>query len=160
VGNLMLIAGWLDASPRLRLLTDTWQQLSIAAPHTLSAVGAFASFSPAYLDAHPAAAHTPPLQPSPTTTRQMQLANTVDLDAVASALTIPTLVISGTHDDVASREQGRALFAAIPTARYTEVDSGHAMLRERPAEILALISAFVADPARYPAGAILPAAIV
>ncbi|MCG1039206.1 MULTISPECIES: 3-oxoadipate enol-lactonase [Burkholderiaceae] len=40
-------------------------------------------------------------------------------------ITVPTLVIAGTHDVVTSPEQGRAMAAAIQGAQYLELDASH-----------------------------------
>ncbi|MFP3568188.1 3-oxoadipate enol-lactonase [Paraburkholderia sp. SIMBA_030] len=48
-----------------------------------------------------------------------------DLRPEAPGIKVPALVISGTHDLAATPEQGRALAAAIPGARYVELDAAH-----------------------------------
>jgi 3-oxoadipate enol-lactonase len=48
-----------------------------------------------------------------------------DLRPEAPGIKVPALVISGTHDLAATPEQGRALAAAIPGARYVELDASH-----------------------------------
>ncbi|HEY3597430.1 MAG TPA: 3-oxoadipate enol-lactonase [Paraburkholderia sp.] len=48
-----------------------------------------------------------------------------DLRPEAPGIKTPTLVISGTHDLAATPAQGRELAAAIPGARYVELDAAH-----------------------------------
>jgi aminoacrylate hydrolase len=49
-------------------------------------------------------------------------------DRLASLASIPTLVVSATHDRIALPAFGRQLAAAIPGARYAEIaDAGHAV---------------------------------
>ncbi|WP_347558171.1 3-oxoadipate enol-lactonase [Robbsia sp. KACC 23696] len=48
-----------------------------------------------------------------------------DLRDAAASVSVPTLVIAGTHDLSTSAEQGRWLHAQIPGARYKEFAAGH-----------------------------------
>lgn len=48
-----------------------------------------------------------------------------DLRPEAPGIKIPALVISGTHDLAATPAQGQELAAAIPGARYVELDASH-----------------------------------
>ncbi|MDH0736766.1 3-oxoadipate enol-lactonase [Achromobacter spanius] len=49
-----------------------------------------------------------------------------------SAITAPTLVISSTHDLAATPAQGKELAAAIPGARYVELNTSHISNWEQP----------------------------
>lgn len=49
-----------------------------------------------------------------------------------AAITAPTLVISSTHDLAATPAQGRELAAAIPGARYAELNTSHISNWEQP----------------------------
>ena len=71
------------------------------------------------------------------------------------AITAPTLVVGAACDEVVGRRQTRLLFGAIANARYAEIASGHAIVHERPAELLALVEAFLLDPEAQPAGSTL-----
>jgi 3-oxoadipate enol-lactonase len=48
-----------------------------------------------------------------------------DLRPEAPGIKLPALVISGTHDVAATPAQGKELAAAIPGARYVELDASH-----------------------------------
>ncbi len=63
-----------------------------------------------------------------------------------ASIDVPTLVIVGEADQMTSAKSGRAVAAAIPNARLvTLAGCGHAMLSERPNEVLdALIGAVAA----------------
>jgi len=53
---------------------------------------------------------------------------------------VPTLVMSGTHDRIASPASGRALAAAIPNARFVEfADAGHGLPIQHADRINALL---------------------
>lgn len=55
------------------------------------------------------------------------------------ALRVPTLVVAGRRDVMTPAKAGQALAAAIPGARFEQVDSGHAMTLEAPGRIVALL---------------------
>ncbi len=156
VSALVLIAGWLSPSPKLIALASLWQRLAHSDPDALAEVQRSALYSAEgwdsaalpRIDERSAAlvrlAATPSRASAP-----------VDLATLATRITAPTLVIGCAHDEIATARETRLLFAAIPDARYTEVESGHGVLRERPAEVLGLVDGFLAEPRRHPAGAIL-----
>ncbi len=60
--------------------------------------------------------------------------NAADLRGEAPSIVAPTLVISGTHDLAATPAQGRELAAAVPGARYVELDASHISNVERTGE--------------------------
>jgi len=64
-------------------------------------------------------------------------------------LDVPTLILHGTADRILSIEgQGRRLHAALPAARYVEIDGGpHVMCVTHAAEVNRELLAFLADPA-------------
>lgn len=49
----------------------------------------------------------------------------MDLRADIASITVPTLVIAGTHDGSTPAADGRAVADAIPGARYVELDAAH-----------------------------------
>ena len=65
---------------------------------------------------------------------------------------IPTLILHGTADRILSVEgQGRRLHAALPDARYTEIEGGpHVMCVTHAAEVNRELLAFVGQPAAAP----------
>ncbi|WZB62356.1 alpha/beta fold hydrolase [Achromobacter xylosoxidans] len=63
-------------------------------------------------------------------------------DRVA-AIRARTLVISSTHDLAATPAQGRELAAAIPGARYVELDTSHISNWERPEEFNRAVLGFL-----------------
>jgi pimeloyl-ACP methyl ester carboxylesterase len=81
----------------------------------------------------------------------------VDLDS-GSAHRATTLVIGCTHDQMVPVRHSKALFGAIRDARYTEIASGHAVVFERPAQLVQIIDQFNEAPSRHAAGSILPTA--
>jgi hypothetical protein len=51
----------------------------------------------------------------------------------------------------------KLLFGAIDDARYQEIDSGHGVVFERPGQLSQMVDQFNENPARFPAGSIVPA---
>jgi 3-oxoadipate enol-lactonase len=68
----------------------------------------------------------------------------LDLRPAVSRIVAPTLVIAGTHDVAATPQQGRELAAAIPGARYHELDASHLSNWERPQEFTDVVLDFLA----------------
>lgn len=54
-----------------------------------------------------------------------------------------TLVLAPYPDAAVPAEHSRELAAAIPNSSYTEIDSGHMVIFERPAELVQLIQDFI-----------------
>lgn len=65
---------------------------------------------------------------------------TMDIAGGLPAIAAPTLVVSGAQDPTTPREHGRAIAAAVPTARFELLDpAAHLSAWERPDAISALI---------------------
>lgn len=59
------------------------------------------------------------------------------------ALAMPVLVLAGRRDQMTPAKAGRAVADAIPGARFTQLDAGHAMMSEAPREVLAALRSFL-----------------
>jgi pimeloyl-ACP methyl ester carboxylesterase len=59
-----------------------------------------------------------------------------------AALAVPTLVMAGKRDQMASFKAGQSLAAQIPGARLVSLDAGHSMMSEAPREVLKELRAF------------------
>lgn len=68
----------------------------------------------------------------------------MDQRAAIAQISMPTLVIAGTHDLATAAADGRAAAAAIPAARYVELDAAHLSNVERPVEFTAALTEFLA----------------
>lgn len=145
---LALVAGW--AAPTERLITSArlWASVDAAARGDLSRLLAVRSL----VELGPE--RTPPFGPE----ADVLLAAAVraDVSEAAARLRVPVLVVGCTADSVVGIEGSHALLGTIDDARFAEVDSGHAVLAERPAELLALLEHFLADPSRDAPGSVLP----
>lgn len=71
-----------------------------------------------------------------------------DLRQSVTAIDIPTLVIAGAHDPATPASDGRALAAAIPHARYCELDSSHLSAWESSDAFAGAVLTFLAQGAR------------
>ncbi|KQQ05068.1 MULTISPECIES: alpha/beta fold hydrolase [unclassified Rathayibacter] len=144
---LALVAGWLRPTERLVTLARLWQTLPAEARGDLARLIAVRSLT-----------ELGPGRPWPLAVDSELLvaAASADSSAAAARLRIPVLVVGCSADAVVGVEGAEALLGAIDDARYAVVDSGHAVLAERPAELLALLEHFLADPQRDPAGSVLP----
>jgi pimeloyl-ACP methyl ester carboxylesterase len=160
VSSVVLVAGWLKISVRQRLFIETWQRLSTHGPVALGQFARFAALSSSFVEGTSLEAleRFEPIRLSRFTDEQLVFLSAVDLTEIAPRIGVPTLVIGCAYDDIVPIEQTKALFGAIPGACYVEIDSGHAVVIERPAEVLSHVDTFFRAPARYPAGATLMSA--
>jgi len=158
----VLIAGWVESTARLRLFLELWQRLSEQDAAVLGDFARFSLLSAAYIRAGAGASHPVeslrPICLSRFTDAQVDFLLTADLAEIAPKIAVPTLVIGSAHDSIIPIDQTRSLFAVIPDARYVELDSGHAAVIERPAEVLSHIEIFLRDPGRYPPGSMIVSA--
>jgi pimeloyl-ACP methyl ester carboxylesterase len=159
VAALVLTGGVLRATIRHRLMASL--RASLADPEALRSLDLVAAHGPAFLEsrAPDRLAALQPFLPGERTAEQVELFASTDLVDRAPRITAPTLVIGCSDDDIGGVDQARALFAALPNARYAEIDSGHAVLVERPAEVLALVRDFVGQPLRHRPGSVLERAL-
>jgi non-heme chloroperoxidase len=74
----------------------------------------------------------------------------VDFSQDITRIDIPTLILHGTADRILPiNGQGRRLHAALPDARYVEIDGGpHVMTVTHAAEVNRELLAFLSDPAQ------------
>ncbi|MFB4271165.1 alpha/beta fold hydrolase [Nonomuraea sp. GTA35] len=143
VRRLVLIAGWTHlADSRLELGLRTWARLATTDPESFAAYGPLVGFSPGFVSSVGAGTLMAG-EPPHGTLRQIELDLRVDIRDLLPKITAPTLVIGNTRDYLVPVEHARAMHAAVPGSEYAELDSGHVVLHERPAEVTALIREFI-----------------
>lgn len=136
VARLVLGSGWLAASARMRDAAGLLLRLRGTDPDALPALSRLALLGPSAneavgtLGSAAAAAH-------------LRAALTADVSGHAAR--VPSLVIAGESDALVPRENAEELYGSLDDARYARIEAGHALLAERPAEVLALIEGFLAD---------------
>jgi pimeloyl-ACP methyl ester carboxylesterase len=80
---------------------------------------------------------------APGTARHVEVDLAVDVRPLLGRVTAPTLVLASAHDQVVPAAQQQALLAAIPDARYAEIDAGHGAPAEDPAGFAAKLASFL-----------------
>jgi 3-oxoadipate enol-lactonase len=150
VRSLVLLGGFASttADARSQIQFSLWRRLFDTDRDVLARLGVLTVLSPAFLagmtpaeleEAIVESARTMP----PGTGRQADLALRVDIAAQLASISAPTLVIGQTRDHVVPVELSRALHAAIPSAAYAELDTGHLGLLEQPDLVTATIREFL-----------------
>lgn len=145
VTGLVLTAGFAHPNPRLLLAARLWRDLLRAGD--LKGLVAFASLiglSAPALDAISQDDLNAALEagmttiPSGTLDHLDLLIDRVDVREDLAAITVPTLIISTTLDQLVTPHHHRQLADAIPGADYAELSTGHLPFVERPEEWSAL----------------------
>ncbi|MEV4096058.1 alpha/beta fold hydrolase [Streptosporangium saharense] len=152
VTALVLTAGFAHPNPRLLLAARMWRDLLRAndLEHLagfLSLIGLSApSLDAVGQDDLDAALKTTAATIPPGTPEHLDLLiDHVDVRADLTALTVPTLVISTTLDQLVTPHHHRQLGDAIPGARYAEIPTGHLPFVEQPGRWGSLIRDFLRD---------------
>jgi pimeloyl-ACP methyl ester carboxylesterase len=148
VRRLVLVAGWTHSEdPRLRLGMELWVRLLDVDPELAALQGPLVAFSPPFLSAlgQDGLAQLGRAKPAPGTRDQIDLNLRVDIRDQLPRITAPTLVVGCTLDYLVPVQHARNLHQAIPHSRYAELDSGHVVFLERPAEIVAIIREFLGE---------------
>lgn len=160
VRALVLVAGWMKTDGHQRLRNRIWRELREARAEALRSFMVFCAFSPAFVAARTDAELADMagrIALDDFVDQQMALNSRIDISAQVPLIRAATLVIGCSHDQMVPPEHARLLFGAIDDARYTQIDAGHAVVFERPPELLCQIGRFLDDPAAHPAGAVIPA---
>jgi pimeloyl-ACP methyl ester carboxylesterase len=148
VRRLVLIAGWPGPDDaRHQLAIDLWLRLERADHDLFTRFLQLTAFSAPFLTSlgHDGLAeliaNAPPIIPG--MRKQIELDLTADVSGMLPAITAPTLVIGLTRDQVVPVERVRLLRDAITGSQYAEIDSGHVVVFERPAELVKLCQDFL-----------------
>ncbi|MEU6578134.1 alpha/beta hydrolase [Streptomyces sp. NPDC046805] len=161
VRNLVLVAGWMKTDTQQELRNKVWRRLREEGSSALSEYMAFCAFGGPFLAARTFEELAPAFAafgPNGFGDLQMELNRAIDISDLVPAIKATTLVIGCTHDQMVPKRHSKALFGSIPDARYTEIESGHAVVAERPAQLVQVIDQFIEEPSRHAAGAIVPTA--
>jgi pimeloyl-ACP methyl ester carboxylesterase len=150
VRRLVLVAGWShSADARLQLGLRTWARVMDLDPELASAHGPLMAFSPGFLSGlgDGGLAELRSGKPAPGTRLQVDLTSRVDIRDDLPRITAPTLVIGCALDYLIPVQHARDLHRAIPHSRYLELNSGHVVFHENPAELVSAIRSFLSDSA-------------
>lgn len=154
--TLTLIAGWITTDKQQRLRNSIWQSAFAAGGRVLQEFQTFVAFSSQFLRSR-SEQDLETLVSSRTFREgveiEMEINRTVDIEADVERISTPTLVIGATADQMVPIMHSYMLLGGIRDARLAEVDAGHAVTIERPAQVFMLIDNFVGAPQSVPAGA-------
>jgi len=149
IRRLVLVAGWpYTGDARQRLMFQLWRDLERQDFALFYRMVVLCGFSPAFVEAMgeqgigeavASGSREPGLD------RQIDLDLRVDIRALLPAVTAPTLVLGLTQDQMVPGWGPSALHEGITGSRYTEIDSGHLVLFERPVALVDLIRGFILD---------------
>ncbi|MFJ4970047.1 alpha/beta fold hydrolase [Streptomyces sp. NPDC088755] len=159
VTRLVTVAGWARTDTQQRLRNGIWRRLRAEHSAALPAYMAFCAIGGPFLARTDLEQLAPLLSDagmSDFLDSQMALNESIDITHLLERVRATTLVIGCTHDQMVPVRHSKALFGTIPDARYTEIASGHAVVFERPAQLVQIIDRFNDDPSRFPAGSLIP----
>jgi pimeloyl-ACP methyl ester carboxylesterase len=146
VRRLVLVAGWTNPGDEyLRNLMTVWRRTGTD-PAAFGRLGTLTGFSRSFLNAigrdevdKIASGNLP----TDGALRQIDLNLRADIRPLLPKITAETLVVGCTLDATVPVDNARELHAAIPGSTYAEIESGHVVLFERPAEFVKLVKEFV-----------------
>lgn len=149
VAKLVLLAGWAKTSSVQQLRNHVWQTLfeerSKALPHFIN----YCLYSDHYLslrNEQQVLDLARFVTPSKAAAKQRILNCRIDITAQLSKISAETLIVSCTEDRMIPKAQGKLLYAGIDKSHYSELQSGHALYVEAPAEAVRLIQLFSQTP--------------
>lgn len=159
IHSLTLVSGWAQTDNQQLLRNDVWRELRALGSDKLKEFTVFCAFGGPFL----ASKLRSDLQPAidavvvdAFTEAQMDLNRDIDIREQLDAIQAPTLVVAGIHDQMVPVRHQKYLFGAIEDCRYTEIATGHAVVFERPAELLRVIETFTNVPHAHAAGTVIP----
>lgn len=137
VSGLVLLGGWLAPDDRLRDALGHLLSVRERTPDLVDDLARLLLLSPSA-----STGATSSLLPGDAlTTERLEWARSADLRRLE--VSVPVLVVTGSADAVVSPALSQELVGTFDDVRHAALDAGHALLVERPAEVLALVEAFV-----------------
>lgn len=158
VHELILINGWMLTDLQQILRNDVWLSMRTTNNPDIAKYTVFCAFGGPFLAQRTEDEMLPAInavRQSEFIDQQMDLNRRIDVTDEASRITAKTLIVGCTNDQMVPKRHSKALFGAIEDARYTELDAGHAVVFERPAELFQVVEHFLANPGAHPAGSII-----
>ncbi|AEW98180.1 MULTISPECIES: alpha/beta fold hydrolase [Streptomycetaceae] len=147
VRRLVLIGGWArNDDPRQRLALGLWHHLARTDRTAYQQFITLLSLSPQALSAlgpDGIARAAAAAEPTEGAIRQIELDLAADIRDRLPHITAPTLVIGARQDQVIPVTHARELHQAIAGSRYAELDCGHNIPFEAPADLARLIDTFL-----------------
>lgn len=155
VRSLILLASFRSSGDaRLKLQFELWRDLIATDRQAMARLIVLTGFSPdalAMLGADgvaQAVADTLAGTDWDGMTRQVELDLSINVTESVARITAPSLIIGCTHDHMVPPSHAKALAAAIPSARYAELATGHLAPMEQPEAFAELVVSFLREQGR------------
>ncbi|HCF5866367.1 TPA: alpha/beta fold hydrolase [Pseudomonas aeruginosa] len=155
VRSLTLLAGFASSKdPRQKLQFELWRDLIATDRKAMARLILLTGFSPDAVVALGTEGVKQAMTGTLTGTdwngmaRQVELDLSIDVTESIASIVAPTLVIGCAHDQMVPSSHAKALAAAIPSARYAELPTGHLAPMEQPQAFMNLIVPFLREQAR------------
>lgn len=152
ISRLILLAGWAKTSSVQQLRNHVWQTLFEERSQALAHFINYCLYSDQYLslrNEQQVLDLARFVTPSKDAAKQRILNCRIDITEKLNQISAETLVVACTQDRMIPYAQGKLLFAGITNSRYSEIQSGHALYIEAPAEVVRLINLFSQHAERY-----------
>ncbi|WMY78558.1 alpha/beta hydrolase [Citricoccus sp. I39-566] len=161
VQTLTLIAGWIKTDKHQRLRNTIWTALMESdGGRTLQEFQILMAHHPQFLRTRPDGDLERLISNRtfrPGIAGEMRINFDADISLEIEQISAPTLVIGCLQDQMVPIMHSYQLFGGIRNARLAEVDAGHAVTVERPAQVFMLIDDFVREPEAVADGEMIPA---
>jgi pimeloyl-ACP methyl ester carboxylesterase len=148
--RLVLVNGWSRADhPYMRNMMEVWRRTAELSAETFGRLATITAFSPTFLrslGAEGVEGLVSNTEPTSGTLRQIDLNLRLDIRDLLPRIEAETLVIGSTQDRMVPVSIPRDLHAAIRGSDYAEIDCGHVVLFEQPAEFTKLVREFLHRP--------------
>lgn len=146
VRRLVVFGGWAHSDRPMKLLFSLWSHLAATDRRRLAELVLFNGASTGYLRDLPADSINQILDQyeallAPGSDLQALVDAEVDIRGRLASVRARSLVIGLARDNMVPPRYCQELADGIPGAAYTEIDSGHLVMMEKPNEIIAAIQA-------------------
>lgn len=155
IKSLTLVAGWAKTDTHQRIGNDIEHSLSETCHQSAYAYDVLRSYSPSFINGKNEAEISALLRAVSSRAvhpRKSEILASIDILNEIPNISAPTLVVGCTWDSVAPIRHSKLLFGGIKNCRYAEINSGHSVILERPAELLRTVEDFIQSPGTTPAG--------
>jgi pimeloyl-ACP methyl ester carboxylesterase len=146
VRSVALICAWAVSDAHLRFEFDLWQRLLAEDPSLFQRYLLQVGFTPRWFaatgDAVESVVDLGVSMLAAGASRHAELDTRIDIADRLGAITAPTLVIGGRHDQIVPFEHSEALAGSINDAEVVEFDCGHFIVFERAGELAAALNHF------------------
>ncbi|GIH67978.1 alpha/beta fold hydrolase [Sphaerimonospora thailandensis] len=149
VRRLILTAGWARPDDEyLKNLMTVWRSMA-GDPEAFGRFGTLTAFSRGFLNmigSEEVENIVRGNQPTDGALRHIDLNLRADIRDLLPEIQAQTLVIGCALDHTVPVEHSREIHAALQGSTYAELDSGHVVVYEKPAEFVALVQEFIDKP--------------